>query len=435
VSAPDTWLARPGGTPRGVHRVPGDKSISHRALLIGALTAGTTRIEGLLEGEDPLATARAVNAIGARATRHADGAWTVESAGASALRAPDAPIDCGNSGTTARLLCGVLAALPGTSTLVGDASLSRRPMRRVAAPLARMGATLTLSASDTLPVRITGARLQGFEGDAPIASAQVASALLFAGVASGQGVSLRSSGLSRDHTERLLRAGGARVTHSGDQVHLAPGAQLAALTVRVPGDLSSAAFLLAAAALVPGAALTVEGVGLNPTRTGCLELLARFGAEVETEILDAPGGEPVGRVTVTGRGLRGLDIAPHEVPWAIDELPLLLVMAAAAEGVTTLRGAAELRVKESDRLATVAAGLRALGIAVEERPDGLRITGGRLQGGTVDAAGDHRIAMAFAVAATVATGPVRITGTRQVETSFPGFLAAVQAAGLTVAAA
>jgi 3-phosphoshikimate 1-carboxyvinyltransferase len=433
---PDVLVARPGGRPAGAHRVPGDKSISHRALMLGALAEGETRISGLLEGADCLATAGAMKALGAIVERTASGEWRIAGRGAAALAAPAQPIDCGNSGTAARLLMGVLAARPGTATLTGDESLSRRPMRRVAEPLARMGARIELGGNGTLPARVTGnARLAALDVRLEVASAQVKSALLLAGAAAGAPVRISSPATTRDHTERMLRTFGAEVHAEGDAVRLARGARLVATTIEVPGDLSSAAFLLGAAALVPGARLTVTRVGLNPTRTGFLALLERLGARVEVAIRDTPGGEPVGDVTVEGRELRGIDIPAELVPLAIDELPLVMVLAAAAAGRTRLRGAGELRVKESDRIAGVAAGLVALGIQVESHADGLDVLGGRLAQGTVDSRGDHRLAMAFAVAAVRADGPIRVLGSRFIDTSFPGFLASASAAGLLVGGA
>lgn len=435
-AAPVALLARPGGRPAGEHGVPGDKSISHRALLLGALAEGDTGISGLLEGEDCLATARAVEALGVTVERQAAGEWRVRSPGHRAWRTPARDLDCGNAGTAARLLMGALAAGPGRVRITGDASLSRRPMRRVTEPLTRMGVRIDLSPGGGLPATVHGtAGLSDLQVALPVASAQVKSALLLAGVVSGRAVELSTPVATRDHSERLLRAFGVRVSGLGARVRLAAGARPVATQVRVPGDLSSAAFLLAAAAAVPGARLTVTGVGLNPTRTGVLDLLQRFGAEVWSVVDDVWAGEPVGRVTVEGRALRGFRIPEALVAPSIDELPLILALAGLAEGVTELRGAAELRVKESDRLANMARGLTALGVRVKAHPDGLRVQGGGLSGGTVDAAGDHRVAMAFAVAAVAARGPIRIEGSALIGTSFPGFLPQARAAGLDLAAA
>ncbi len=393
-------------------RVPGDKSVSHRALLFNAMADGEARITGLLRAEDVGRTEAAVRQLGATLVWEGD-----------VLRLRGAPwhdageIDCGNSGTTARLLMGALAPRAG-ARLVGDASLSRRPMRRVLDLLARMGART--SAGGTLPVEIFATPLHGIEHVATVASAQVKSALLLAGLGA-EGETAYTEPLStRDHTERMLAAMGAPMTASataeGTRLAVRRGG-LVARDVRVPGDVSSATFWMVAAALVDGAAVELPGVGLNPTRTAALDVLRRMGAAIEVD--EEPGIEPIGLVRVRGRGLRGTTIAGAEVPHLIDELPALAVAAAFAEGITTVRDAAELRVKESDRIEAIVGGLRAIGVEAESRPDGFVVQGGGARGGEVVTHADHRIAMAFSVAGLRV--PVRIDERASVQTSYPAF--------------
>ncbi len=421
----------PALTPlRGVVRVPGDKSISHRALLLGGLATGTTRIRGLLEGEDVRSTWGCLAALGVPISRAPDpgGGGEVVVVEGRPWRTPAAPLDCGNSGTTMRLLLGALAGRPGVeATLVGDASLSRRPMERVAAPLRRMGAMVETTGG-TAPVRVRGAALTGIDFESPVASAQVKSAVLLAGLAARGTTRVREPGRSRDHTERALRARGVRLDEAPDGALALEGGQaLRALDVDVPGDPSSAAFLLAAALLVPGSHVSVEGVGLNPTRTGALEALRAMGARLEVAPGPCPdGGEPVGSVSAAPAApLVAADLGGEVVLRAIDEVPVLAVVAAFARGRTRLTDAGELRHKESDRLAAVARGLGALGVEVTERPDGLEVGGDpdrALRGGvTLATHGDHRLAMAFAVAALRADGPVFLDDGACVAVSYPGF--------------
>lgn len=391
-------------------RVPGDKSISHRALLFGALAGGTTRVTGLLEAEDVGRTMRAVEQVGAQVARV--GA-SVEVTGAAWH--PGGVIDCGNSGTTARLLLGALAGR-ADATLTGDASLSRRPMRRVVEPLSRMGGRF--AGSETLPVTVQASRLLGITWTAQVASAQVKAAVLLAGLAAeGHTVYLEPIA-TRDHTERMLRGMGARLSVDPGRIAVARS-DLQAVDVEVPGDISSAAFWLVAAAIHPGARLTVAGVGLNPTRLGVLNVLRRMGAEVS--VCERGGIEPIGDVTVIGGDLRGTEIGGAEIPTLIDELPVLAVAAAFAEGETVVRDAAELRVKESDRIAAIVAGLRAIGVEAEASPEGLRVFGGGARGGRVVTEGDHRIAMAFSIAGLRV--PVQVSETDSIRTSYPDFLA------------
>jgi 3-phosphoshikimate 1-carboxyvinyltransferase len=403
--------------------VPGDKSISHRALILGALALGRTTIRGLAPGEDCRSTRRCLASLGVaiRESQEADGvAWQVEGRGLGGLRRPTAPLDAGNSGTTARFLMGVLAGHPFSATLVGDASLSRRPMQRVADPLERMGARIDTTGG-CLPATVTGARLRAVTYAMPVPSAQVKSAVLLAGLHAEGVTAVVEPQPTRDHTERALAAFGADVGVDGPRISIRGGGVLTGTALTVPGDPSSAAFWAAAAAGIPGASVTIEGVGLNPSRTSFLFVLEQMGARVEVRPDDRAGPEPVGTVTVAHAGLRPAEVRPADVPGLIDELPALAALATHGGGLS-VSGAAELRVKESDRIAALVAGLRALGADAEEWADGFRIDGRRrLAGGAADAAGDHRLAMALAVAALGADGPSRVRGAESVAVSYPGF--------------
>jgi 3-phosphoshikimate 1-carboxyvinyltransferase len=406
--------------------VPGDKSIAHRALILAALADGESVLRNVPAGLDVQSTQRALRALGA--TFHqANGALVVTGCG-GALRSRGDAIDCGNSGTTIRLLAGVLATRDVDVTLDGDASLRGRPMRRIAEPLAAFGPQITLSANGTAPLRVRGnPAAKGADVTVSIASAQVKSAVLLAALGARGTSRVGGAIATRDHTERLLRAFGVACDDDGTSLRVEGPAALRAIELDVPGDISSAAFLLAAAAPVPGARAVVDDVGLNPTRTAFLDVLRRFGADVTIEPA-ADGPEPRGRVTVNGGVLRAVTIAPAEVPGLIDELPLVGVLGAFAHGTTTVRGAAELRVKESDRIATFAAAARALGVEVETFDDGFAVRGpARFRPGTVVTAGDHRIAMAFAVAARAASIDVELDDPDCMAVSFPGFAAALDA--------
>lgn len=415
----DVRLA-PLGRIRARLRVPGDKSISHRALILNTLAEGTARVTGLAPGLDVRATAVALTTLGAKIVPVAAGAVTV--LGPAAWKA-DGPVDCGNSGTTARLLLGALAPrAQGEVVLDGDASLRRRPMDRVARPLAAMGAEIgERNGPGRLPLAVRGRRLSGASHRLEVASAQVKSALLLAGLAAEGATAIAEPFPSRDHTERMLSAMGARLEIDGE-IRLQPGS-IRATDVEVPGDLSSASFFLALAA-ARGEAV-VEGVGINPGRTGFLSILERLGAEVEVE--PEPGSiEPAGTVTVRADGLRAIGVGAGEVPGAIDELPLLAVLATQADGETVVTGARELRVKESDRIAAIVSGLSAMGADVEALPDGFVVRGPtRLAGASLDAAGDHRVAMALAVAASLAEGESVLAGAEWVDVSYPGFFDAL----------
>ena len=425
----DTWTAEAGGPLRGEVVVPGDKSVSHRAIMLAALADGTSRIEGFLESGDAQATEAIFRQMGVKIEAPSPGVRIVHGVGIDGLRAPAGELDCGNSGTAMRLLAGLLAGQGFDSVLVGDASLSQRPMRRVTGPLARMGARID-TVDDRPPLRINANKsLQSIDFESEVASAQVKSAVLLAGLYAQGTTRVSEPRPTRDYTERMLAAFGWPVRFSPGRAELAGGHRLAATSVAVPADFSSAAFFLVAATLVPGSELLLRGVGINPRRTGLLHVLRAMGADIEQRAGGEQGGEPVADLLVRHAPLRGIEVPVEHVADMIDEFPALFVAAACASGQTAVRGAAELRVKESDRIAAMAAGLRELGIRVDETPDGATIHGGQLRGGTVDSHGDHRVAMAFAVAGQLADGPVRIGDTANVATSFPGFAALARDAG------
>lgn len=410
---------------RGRVRVPGDKSISHRLLLLGALASGHTSGRGLNTGEDVRATVACLRALGVEVSFDPErGTAGVTGAGPGWPGEPDEVLDCGNSGTTMRLLLGICAAVDGLSVLSGDASLRRRPMARVAEPLRAMGARIDgRSGGDLAPLAVRGGPLRAVRYASPVASAQIKSALLLAGLAAEGVTEVTEPAPSRDHTERLLAAAGIEVDFAPGRAAVRGPARPAPLDLDVPGDLSSALYLLAAALIVPGSQLTVEQVGLNPSRTAALEVLRAMGAQLEVRLTGEAAGEPFGDITVRSSALQAVDIGPAEVPLLIDELPLLAVLCALAEGRSEVRGAAELRLKESDRITTVVANLRALGVEARELPDGYVIQGpAQLAAGEVASYGDHRVALAFAVAGLAAAGRVTVSGWRAAETSFPGFL-------------
>jgi len=430
------WTAGPGTALRGSVRVPGDKSVSHRAVMLGALAHGVTRVTGFLEGEDTRATARVFERLGVRIETPSASERIVHGVGLHGLRGSAEALDCGNAGTGMRLLAGALAGQAFDSVLIGDASLSKRPMRRVTEPLAAMGARIDSDEGGLPPLRIHGGRaLRGIEYTLPVASAQVKSALLLAGLyAQGETV-VHEPHPTRDYTERMLAAFGWPIEFSPGYARLSGGHALRATEVAVPADFSSAAFFLVAASVIPGSELVLEAVGMNPRRTGLLSALRLMGADIVEDNPRSEGGEPVADLRVRYARLRGVEVPQALVPDMIDEFPALFVAAAVAEGRTVVSGAAELRVKESDRIATMAAGLRALGAKIEETPDGAIVDGGALGGGAVESHGDHRIAMSFAVAAQLAAGEVRIGDVANVATSFPGFEALAAKAGMRVGAA
>ena len=420
---------------RGRLRAPGDKSISHRYAMLAALADGTSTICGYSTGADCLSTLRCLRALGvaiAEKPTVAEGAEpgaaartvTVVGRGLGSLSPPDGPLDAGNSGTTMRLLAGILAGQPFDAVITGDASLRRRPMKRIIDPLSRMGGRLEAAAGRP-PLTVRGRPLAGIDYAPPVASAQVKSAVLLAGLHAAGVTRVTERTPTRDHTERALEAFGVPLRRDGSAVGIEGGSRLSSLTLSVPGDPSSAAFWAVAAAAVPDSDVEIAGVGLNPTRTAFLDVLRRAGASVETHVGDVSAGEPGGTLRVRGGQLRAIDIGPAEVPALIDELPVLGALAAHGPAVT-VTGAGELRHKESDRIAALAAGLRGIGVRVEERPDGFRAErDGAPPGGRADAAGDHRLAMAFAVAALAGTGPSEIAGADVVAVSYPGFFAAL----------
>lgn len=427
-------VVHPGGLLSGRLQVPGDKSISHRAVMFGALADGRTHVHDCLLGEDVLATIGAFRAMGAAIVQDNAGGLVIDGVGIDGLAVPAAVLDCGNSGTSMRLLTGILAGAGVAATLTGDASLRGRPMRRVAEPLNRMGARIETAEGGTPPVRIVpGARLRAIDYDLPVASAQVKSAILLAGLFADGVTRVREPAPTRDHSERMLRAFGATVETGPQGIAIAGGQRLTATDIPVPADISSAAFFIVGAAIAAGSDIELTAVGINPTRTGILDIMRAMGADIAVERVRELGGEPVADLRVRGSALRGIVIPPAAVPLAIDEFPAIFVAAACASGRTVLHGAAELRHKESDRIAVMAEGLAALGIAVETFDDGIAIEGGQLSGGRVEAHGDHRIAMAFAMAALRASGPITIAGADAIATSFPGFAALAVAAGLRIA--
>ena len=428
------FLAQPGGSVKGRIRVPGDKSISHRSIMLGSLAEGTTEVEGFLEGEDALATLKAFRDMGVVIEGPHHGRVTIHGVGLHGLQAPPGPLYLGNSGTSMRLLAGLLAAQPFDSTLTGDASLSKRPMNRVAKPLRAMGAVIETGPEGRPPLTIRGGqRLTGMDYEMPMASAQVKSCLLLAGLYAADSTSVSEPAPTRDHTERMLRGFGYPVSVEGNTARVASGHKLTACHIEVPADISSAAFFLVAASIAEDADVLLEHVGINPTRTGVIDILKLMGADISLENLREVGGEPVADIRVRSAQLKGIDIPEDLVPLAIDEFPVLFIAAAYAEGRTVLRGAEELRVKESDRIQVMADGLQALGAQVQPTPDGIIIDGGRLAGGEVWAHGDHRIAMSFSVAALRADGVIRIHDCANVATSFPNFLVLCQQVGMRVA--
>jgi 3-phosphoshikimate 1-carboxyvinyltransferase len=425
------WVATRGEGVGGEITVPGDKSISHRALMLGGIAEGTTEVSGFLEGDDCLATMTAMRAMGVEIVRGAGGRVTVEGVGLHGLSPPGAALDMGNAGTAMRLLTGLLAGQAFDSVLVGDSSLMKRPMERVAAPLRQMGAVVETQQGRP-PVKIRGGqRLVGVDHRLTVASAQVKSALLLAGLYAEGITSVNEPAVTRDHTERMLRAFGIEVAVDGARASVVPGS-LRGTRVDVPADFSSAAFFIVAATVAGRSPLLIRNVGVNPTRTGLLDMLRLMGGRIDVSNPRQAGDEPVADLLVEPARLHGITVPPALVPLAIDEFPAFFIAAALADGETMVSGAAELRVKESDRIGVMAEGLAALGADVEALPDGMRIRGGPLGGGTIDSHGDHRIAMAFAVAASRAEAPVRILDVANVATSFPGFPDVAAAAGLRV---
>lgn len=429
------WIARKGQPLQGSLTIPGDKSVSHRSVMFAALADGTSHIEGFLEGEDTRATARIFSQLGVRIETPSPSQRIVHGVGIDGLKAPQAPLDCGNAGTGMRLLAGLLAGQAFDCTLIGDESLSGRPMRRVTGPLSQMGARIDTQDDGTPPLHVHGGQaLRGIDFASPVASAQVKSAVLLAGLYAQGDTSVTEPHPTRDYTERMLSAFGVDIAFSPGKARLRGGQRLRATDIVVPADFSSAAFYLVAASIIPGSELRLKQVGLNPRRTGLLHALRLMGADISEENPAEQGGEPVADLVVRYAPLKGARIPEALVPDMIDEFPALFVAAAAAEGQTVVSGAAELRVKESDRLAAMATGLRALGMQVDETEDGATLHGGvRLGSGTIESHGDHRIAMAFAIAGQISDGEVRINDIANVATSFPDFDGLARSAGFNLA--
>ncbi|USQ96165.1 3-phosphoshikimate 1-carboxyvinyltransferase [Caulobacter sp. RL271] len=434
----------PAGALRGIVRAPGDKSISHRSMILGALATGTTTVEGLLEGDDVLATARAMRAFGARVEQEGVGRWRIE--GKGGFEEPVDVIDCGNAGTGVRLIMGAAAGFPMCATFTGDSSLRGRPMSRVLDPLARMGATWLGRDKGRLPLTLKGGALRGLNYTLPMASAQVKSAVLLAGLHAEGGVEVIEPEATRDHTERMLRAFGAEVIVEdrkvGDKtirhIRLPEGQKLTGTHVAVPGDPSSAAFPLVAGLIVPGSEVTVEGVMLNALRTGLFATLQEMGADLTISNQRVASGEDVGDITARYSKLTGVVVPPERAPAMIDEYPILAIAAAFASGETVMRGVGEMRVKESDRIALTAAGLEACGVDVEEEPEGfiVRGTGQPPRGGaTVETHGDHRIAMSHLILGMAAQAPVTVDEPGMIATSFPGFADLMRGLGATLSEA
>ncbi len=407
----------------GIVEVLGDKSVSHRALMLGSIASGTTEISGFLAGEDCLATLQAFRDMGVEITQHDATRLSIQGVGSVGLRQPKAPLDLKNSGTAMRLMAGVMAGQGFDSVLTGDESLTGRPMARVIAPLTEMGAAIESDCDGTPPLQISGGlRLHGINYEMPIASAQVKSCVLLAALFADGKTSVLEPAVTRDHTERMLRAFGADIAVDGRTITLTGRQQLQACPIDVPADLSSAAFVILAVMLSKDATVLIRNVGVNPTRTGVIDILQAMGGDISLENPRSLGEEPVADLRVRSSNLTGGEVDPALVSLAIDEFPVIFVAAAAASGKTSFSGIGELRVKESDRIAAMAAGLRGLGITVEESDDGAIVHGGRFSGGEVDSFGDHRIAMSLAIAGTVASSAVTVCDVANVNTSFPGFV-------------
>lgn len=430
-----TWRSFPVAGVQGGVRVPGDKSISHRAIMLGALAEGTTEVSGFLEGEDCLATMRAFQAMGVPIEHHGNGRVTIHGRGLHGLQAPDKTLDVGNSGTSMRLMAGVLAGQAFDSVLVGDESLMKRPMRRVTVPLAQMGAEIATSETGTAPLRIRGRALRAIDYTLPVASAQLKSCLLLAGLYAQGTTRITETGVSRDHSERMLAGFGVKIDRQGNTLAIAGGQKLSGCEIVVPGDVSSAAFFLVAGLIAQQGEILIENVGMNPTRAAVVEILQAMGGEIRIENAREAGGEPVADLRVRASALRGIRIDEALVPIAIDEFPAIFIAAACAEGETVATALHELRVKESDRLAAMENGLKALGVDCAAGEAEMRIrgkAGKAFAGGTVESLGDHRIAMSFAVAALRAAAPVTIHDCANVATSFPAFRELAQSIGMKI---
>ncbi len=425
----------PGGKLTGRIRVPGDKSMSHRSIMLGSIAEGRTTVSGFLEGEDALATLASFRDMGVQITDPDAGELTIEGVGLRGLEPPQQVMDVGNSGTSIRLMMGLLAGQSFDSVLTGDQSLLRRPMARVITPLSQMGALIS-SREGCPPLEIQGGRaLTGIHYDLPVASAQVKSSVLLAGLFASGRTSVTEPAPTRDHTERMLTGFGYGVACDNGVISLEGGGKLTGANIDIPADISSAAFFMVGASIAPGSDLTLEHVGINPTRDGVITILRAMGADIQIHNERQVGGEPVADLRIRHAPLKGIDIPIEAVPLAIDELPAVLIAAACAEGVTVLRGAEELRVKESDRIASMAEGLSQLGIESRVQPDGIEVVGGEMTGGVITTHHDHRIAMSFAMAALRASDRIKVSDCAHVATSFPGFAALAVQTGLRLEAA
>jgi len=420
-----------GGKLSGRFSVPGDKSISHRALMLSAIAEGQSRITGFLEGEDTLATMAAFKAMGVEIQHDSDNEVIVEGVGKGGLSKPETALDMGNSGTSVRLLSGLLGGLGVECELTGDQSLMSRPMRRIVDPLQKMHAQITCSEEGTLPIHIkSGASLTAIDFEMPVASAQLKSSVLLAGLSAKGRTCIHEPVATRDHTERMLRQFGYQVECSGKTIALEGGGTLQGTAISVPADISSAAFFIVGACIAYGSDITIENVGINPNRDAVIHILREMGADITLLNEKVVSGEPVADIRVRSAELHGIDIPESKVPAAIDEFPAIMVAAACAKGETRLTGAGELRVKESDRITAITQGLQTLGINVDEQADGMMVTGGTITGGEINSFTDHRIAMAFSIAGLNSTAPITIKDCVNVETSFPGFVDVAKKAGL-----
>lgn len=427
------YVVNPGGVLTGTFEVPGDKSISHRAALLGSIANGTTKVTGFLQAKDTLATVQALRNLGVEIECTQDSELHITGKGLYGLHQSPCLLDCGNSGTSMRLLTGILAGQPFDSILTGDESLRRRPMARIVDPLQKMGAKIEMQPQNTPPLIVHGIqKLDPLHYTMPIASAQVKSCLILASLyAEGESVII-SPATTRDHTERMLELFGHPLSISGSKIRVQGKARLTATEIEIPGDISSAAFFIVGATIAPDSDITLKNIGINSFRIGAINILRLMGADISIENERMLGYEPVADIRVRSSSLFGIDIPLDQVPLAIDEFPILSIAAACAQGVTVLRGAQELHVKESDRIHAMTEGLKQLGINVEARPDGMSIEGGVLRGGRLNSFGDHRIAMAFAIAGLVSEDPIIIDNCENVATSFPNFIELANQAGMSI---
>ena len=425
------YQLEPQGQCSGVLQVPGDKSISHRAVMLAAIANGDTDINGFLSSSDCVATVEAFRAMGVKIEQSEASQVIVHGVGLEGLRDPQTELNMGNSGTAMRLMSGILAGQSFPTTLIGDKSLSLRPMQRIQQPLQEMGANVSLAESGTAPIKIQPSKLlQGIQYQLPVASAQIKSSVLLAGLYAQGKTCVTEDIQSRDHTERMLQAFSCPVTIENNSVCIEGGNTLTATKIDVPGDISSAAFFIVGTLISKSAELLIENVGINPTRNGVIEILQLMGGDIKIINKRAYGSEPVADLVIKSSDLHGIEIPQNLIAKSIDEFPILFIAAACAEGKTELSGAEELRVKESDRIHNLSVGLRSLGISTEEKPDGITICGGKLQGGEIDSAGDHRVAMSFAIASLLASGSIQIRNVENVATSFPDFVESASRLGL-----